>query len=148
VGRRRRRLLCALPLRRRRPACTVARVPPPEPRTSTAFWCVGLGRLPASAGHQLPEERPSAAGSHLPRRIPSLQSVAATRPRRRAGVTAAVEEGAGKAGVGASEVADVVVTGGAVVGAGKADANAAVKVILAPKWVLVNNDKTHVYLIM
>ena len=73
------------------------------------------GRHLASAGHQVSEERPSAAGSHVPRRIPGLRSVAATQPRVRAGEEAAdVEEGAASADgdPGAPDVADAAIVEG------------------------------------
>ena len=73
---------------------------------SPSFWlrvapqCVPAeGRSPATADALFSEERPSAAGFHVPRRMLGHRSVAATRPRRQAG-EGAMDAEASVAGVG------------------------------------------------
>nr|CAB3480239.1 unnamed protein product [Digitaria exilis] len=56
--------------------------------------CAGHYRLPAVAGLQLLEEKPSEAGLQVPRRMPGRLSMAATRPRSWAGEGRDAGEGA------------------------------------------------------
>ena len=78
------------------------------------------------------------AGFHIPHRIPGLRSVVATRPRRQEGVGAVDEEGTGEAVTETPGVADVVVSGIVVMGAGEADADAAGGVTMGKPFELKN----------